>query len=342
MSSVKVDRKAGTVEILDGAGVVNQHCARYLERLRVRGLSIHTVESYAYDLALAHRWMASNGLTIESLSADDAHRFIAWERGRESHPRSINRRLHTLRLFYQFVTGKPLAGAFEHSRRFRPFQRDRELGIQRVLSPPKRQLRVKEPMTLVEPLDLEAVQKLLAHLDRYRDLCIAHFMLLCGLRTQEVILLRPEDVNFEDRRVRVFGKGGKERVVPLPTVLIEMVRRYVAFERPADCSSGRLFVVLQGPRRGQPMTRAALRRVFRTRRQRPGLHKANPHRLRHTFGTDMARSGVRLPILQRMMGHAFLETTVQYVSLSMSDVAAEFRRAMGTIERRYALPRGER
>ena len=97
----------------------------------------------------------------------------------------------------------------------------------------------------------------------------------------------------------------------------------------------RLFVVLQGKRRGQPMTRAALRRIFRTRRQQKSLKNANPHRLRHTFGTDMARSGVRLPILQRMMGHAYAETTLQYVSVSLADVAAEFNRAMQVLEARY-------
>lgn len=83
------------------------------------------------------------------------------------------------------------------------------------------------------------------------------------------------------------------------------------------------------------MTRAALRRVFRTRRKRPTLSNANPHRLRHTFGTDMARSGVRMPILQKMMGHAYAETTLQYINVSMVDVASEFHRAIEAIEARY-------
>ena len=91
-------------------------------------------------------------------------------------------------------------------------------------------------------------------------------------------------------------------------------------ERPKDSGSDRIFVVLQGPRRGQPMTRAALRRIFRTRREQKALTNANPHRLRHTFGTDMARSGVRLPILQRMMGHAYAKTTLQYINVSLADV----------------------
>ena len=62
---------------------------------------------------------------------------------------------------------------------------------------------------------------------------------------------------------------------------------------------------------------------------------ANPHRFRHTFGTDMARSGVRLPILKTMMGHANGITTLQYINLSMADIADEYRRAIKEIQKRY-------
>ena len=83
------------------------------------------------------------------------------------------------------------------------------------------------------------------------------------------------------------------------------------------------------------MTLAGLRNLFRHRRKRVALTTANPHRFRHTFGADMARAGVRLPILQLMMGHADLKTTMQYVSLSMADVADEFRMALTKLAVRY-------
>jgi integrase len=83
------------------------------------------------------------------------------------------------------------------------------------------------------------------------------------------------------------------------------------------------------------MTPAGLRSLFRQRRRQPTLRIANPHRFRHTFGTDMARAGVGLPILQRMMGHADMKTTLQYIELSMVDVADEYQRALAIIEGRY-------
>ena len=87
------------------------------------------------------------------------------------------------------------------------------------------------------------------------------------------------------------------------------------------------------------MTTAGLRSLFRYRRREDELSNANAHRFRHTFGADMARAGVRLPILQRMMGHAKAETTLQYINLAMTDIAAEYRRASKVIQRRYRSAR---
>jgi integrase/recombinase XerC len=330
----RVVRRGVSVRVVLPDGNEWSACYRFLERLQIRGLSVHTVQAYAFDLALIRRWLDAVGLELEQLSAQRVHEFLAWERGRDSHPRSMNRRLHTLRLFYAFVVGQPLPGGVVHRDHLRPWHRDRELGVQTLVRSRVSQLRVKVPRTLVEPLSIEQVRELLALLRRYRDLAIAHFMLLCGLRSQEVLLLRLTDVDFVDRRVRVRGKGDKERLVPLPTLLIRIVCKYLGLERPRT-EAEHLFVILQGKGRGQGMTSAGLRRVFRTRRSEALLAKANPHRLRHTFGTDMARSGVRLPILQRMMGHAYPETTLQYVNVSMADIATEFHRAVAKLIERY-------
>jgi integrase/recombinase XerD len=83
------------------------------------------------------------------------------------------------------------------------------------------------------------------------------------------------------------------------------------------------------------MTPGGLRNLFRFRRRRIAIKSANAHRFRHTFGTDMARAGVRLPILQRLMGHADMSTTLQYIELSLIDVADAYGAAISTIEGRY-------
>ena len=160
-------------------------------------------------------------------------------------------------------------------------------------------------------------------------------MLLCGLRSREILTLKLADVAFDLNRIKVHGKGNKERMLPMSNLVVDALGRYLNYERPQDSRCDELFVVMQGKRRGLSMTRAGLRRIFRTRRLQAEIANANPHRFRHTFGADMARAGVRLPVLQKMMGHAHAETTLRYVNLSMADIADEYSRAVKRIEARY-------
>jgi site-specific recombinase XerD len=221
-SDWRVERRGATPVVLNPDDQEDTACGRFLDRLLLRGLSINTLEAYAYDLVLLQRWLEADHLQLDGLNSEHLHRFLAWERGRDSSPKSINRRLHTLRLFYRQVTERELPGSTvaRTGRRTRP---DHEFGLQRVQLSDRRHLRVKEPKTIVEPLTIEQVNELLTNLRRYRDLGIAHLMLLCGLRSQEVLNLRISDVDANDRRLRIRGKGGKERSVPIPTLLVNLL-----------------------------------------------------------------------------------------------------------------------
>lgn len=335
---ISVATDSDAQHLLVDAGVPITEANDFLAALRIRGLSPRTVRAYAYDLLLLYRWMRTTDASLDRLTAEDLLTFIAVQRQAGAEPRSINRRLSTTRLLYRFWMGREIAARTRVSvpaPHFKGPGRDHYLGIHKLSRQGVRKLRVSEPRKLVEPLTPEQVRGFLRSLTRYRDLAIVHFMLLCGLRSREVLELKLDDVVFGDDRVRVHGKGERQRALPLPQILAQMLRQYQSLERPRRCSEPRLFVVLQGKRRGQPMTAAGLRNLFRHRRRRPSLSMANAHRFRHTFGADMARAGVRLPILQQMMGHADLKTTMLYVRLSMADVAEEFRRAISKLDRRY-------
>lgn len=320
----------------DNGPVTEVH--EFLSALQLRGLSPRTVRAYAYDLLLLYRWMRAERRCLRELEARDLLGFIAAQRKDGAEPRSINRRLTTARLLYRFWMNRELGVGPRMSSPAAHYKgpgRDHYLGIHRLKRRGVLKLRVQEPRKLVEPLTPEQVRAFLRSLKRYRDVAVVHLMLLCGLRSAEVLGLELPDVVFGDGRVRVRGKGQRDRALPLPLVLSRALRQYLELERPRSCSKPHLFVVLQGKHRGQPMTPAGLRSLFRQRRRRHVLAVANPHRFRHTFGADMARAGVRLPVLQQMMGHADLKTTLLYVRLSMADVADEFRRALKKIAGRY-------
>jgi Phage integrase family len=104
-----------------------------------------------------------------------------------------------------------------------------------------------------------------------------------GLRAGEVRSLRLADVDMELRRVRVVGKGGRERVVPLDRAFFSELAAYLRIQRPAGCPTPECFIVLRGPTAGRAMTEAGMRRIFRTHRARSGATR--PHRLRHIYGT---------------------------------------------------------
>jgi site-specific recombinase XerD len=127
--------------------------------------------------------------------------------------------------------------------------------------------------------------------------------------------------------LRVHGKGGKLRFLPLAPETVQLLDHYMRLERPTPCSAA-LFVSLKGPARGQRMTPAGLRSLFRHHRRTTGIKIANPHRFRHTFASDMLRAGVSLPALMRLMGHSDIQTTLLYVQVTPQDVYLEYARAV--------------
>ena len=134
----------------------------------------------------------------------------------------------------------------------------------------------------------------------------------------------------------MLGKGNQNRLLPLPQEILEVLEKYLRLERPLT-NSPALFVCLKGRRRGRPVSSPGLRSLFRHHRLRSQIPHANPHRLRHTFGTDMVRNGISLPALQHLMGHSQIRTTMLYVQLAPQDVWREYARAVAK-RTRLTLP----
>ncbi len=136
---------------------------------------------------------------------------------------------------------------------------------------------------LPESLGPSDVAAFLASLATHRDRAIVLAMLVGGLRAAEVRGLLLANVDMGLRRVRVTGKGRRERVVPAGAAFFAELAAYLRQERPKGCRTPECFVVLRGPATGQPLTGAGLRSLFRGHRERSGATRVRPHRLRHTY-----------------------------------------------------------
>lgn len=333
----KYESKNGVIFRLETAlGDLVSDANRFLECVELKGCSPKTVVSYGYDLLNFYTWFLQSKMEFEKLTEYDLYQYIAFQKEKRAQPRSINRRLSTVMQYWRFCMGKDLPSG-KYVLRPPSFYKGQNMTANIGMLPQRRVqklLRVKVPYKLQVPLSTEEVKQYLASIKHYRDLAIVYLMLHCGLRFIEILNLRTNDISILKRQLLVRGKGDKQRMVFLPSYVLQVIERYKIYER-SDGSSENFFVILKGKKKGQPMSRAGLREIFRYRRKVSGVQKANPHRFRHTFAVDMIRAGVPVVALQKLMGHEDINMTMNYVNLSPNDVREEFLKASDRIKKRY-------
>jgi integrase/recombinase XerD len=196
---------------------------------------------------------------------------------------------------------------------------------------------VRTPRTLPRILSPGEVDALLAALRTHRDRAMVLAMLLGGLRRCEVLGLRMDDISAGERRLFIAeGKGGRQRIVPVSPRFFAALGDYLDHERPVSASTGKAFVVLKGPRRGQPLTAAGLDEILDGARDRAGLARATCHMLRHTCFTRLREAGMALEAIQAQAGHASVESTRIYLHLANGWLAAEYLRIAEAIDAQAA------
>lgn len=163
-----------------------------------------------------------------------------------------------------------------------------------------------------------------------------------GLRRCEVLGLRLTDLDAPRRQVFIVeGKGGHQRRIPISARFFITVGDYLRIERPDQATTDRVFVVLKGQRRGQPLSDEGLKQIFVSARERAGLRRITCHQLRHTCFTRLREAGMELEALQAQAGHRSIETTRLYVHLANEWLAAEYHQAIAIIDADLFLAAGE-
>ncbi len=342
---MRVERVGGGHRIMGDESADIELANAFLSHLEVRAFSPLTVRSYAFHLLSFLRFCAERDLSLAAVTPMDMYDFLDWlstpkrppgtvvalRSARGAAPSTMNQRVAAVRGLFEFavVIGARAVCPVPVARRSSGVRAKRRGLLGHVSSgrPRTGGRLVREPSRLPDSLDEGDVAVFFGDLLTYRDRAIVLAMLLGGLRAGEVRSLRLADVDVGLRRVRVLGKGGRERVVPIDRSFFVELTNYLRHERPTDAPAAECFVVLRGPTRGQPMTEAGMRKNFRTHRDRTGAMRVRPHRLRHTYGTDLAAAGIDLLVLRELMGHASPETTASYVHISVERIAAEYAKA---------------
>jgi integrase/recombinase XerD len=258
--------------------------------------SPRTVEAYRTDLASLAAWL---GRPPATASTDDLERYLAAGREAGLSPATLARRTSAVRAFFRHLqlvgrATENVAAAIEPPRRTRR--------LPRTLSPAEAE-RLVEAAVGTAPRDL-------------RDRALVELLYGAGLRVSEAVGLERGAIDLDNRLVRAFGKGSKERIVPIGRQAAEALRRYLAHGRPHLDRRHRPEVFLNA--QGGPLTRAGAFLILRRLAERAGLEpeRIHPHLLRHSFATHMLEGGADLRSLQELLGHADLGTTELYTHVS--------------------------
>ena len=279
----------------------------FLDYLRIeRGASVHTIEAYRNDLTIAAQAFSTRACaTWHDVSQEMLN---AYERslGPPLSRATTLRRLSSMRAFFRFL-------------RRRRYEIAAEL---RVTTD------VKNAKRLPKALSSRELNSLITVTDdgtkfAARDRAMWELIYGAGLRVSELVGLELGSIDEVSETIRVTGKRGKTRIVPLPTETIAVVKAYLETLRPELAVDGASRVFLSA--RGKPLLRQNVYGILARQAKLAGLTRlVGPHTLRHTYAVDLVRNGADLRAVQELLGHESIETTQIYTQLNLDAVRAQF------------------
>ena len=277
----------------------------------VLNYSQKTAKSYGEDIADFLLFLKKAGVTKNSVPKERVKEYRLEQTIRKLQPNSIKRSLSALRHFYQYL----------HQYKGYP-----DNPFEFVVSPKKVS---KLPSFLSEHEINELLDSTKKRLDElhYRDSALLELMYATGMRCQETIDLKIEDMDFSQRTILVRGKGGKERIVPFSKTAKEAVEEYLRHLRPIllkdKKDEGYLFLT----KRGDRISPRGLEKIVQECAEKIGFTlKVHPHMLRHSFATELLNNGADLRTIQELLGHSSIQTTSIYTHVTYKDLQETYEK----------------
>lgn len=283
----------------------------YLDHLRVeKGLARNTLDAYGRDLAEYARWVeATVGRPLCEVRQDDLRFYLLARKQGGLSARSLRRKASSLRGLYRFLqrdgyTDENPTELLELPRLGSPLPKDLTLDeVDRLLAQP-------DPAT---PLGV-------------RDQALLEVLYATGLRVSELLGLRLQDLNLEVGYVVAYGKGKKERLVPVGEVALERLKAYLTGVRPGLAKSARVPHVFLNRFGGRLSRQGFWKTLHRYALQAGVTSPVTPHVLRHSFATHLLERGADLRSVQIMLGHASISTTQIYTHLNRERLKQIYQR----------------
>lgn len=272
---------------------------RYIRYLKLeRNYSPNTIDAYRHDLHLLLIHLSEQGLTPIDVKLDDLQRFAAWIHERGIGPKSQARILSGVRTFYHYLV---VDGYLE-------------VDPTELLESPHLPKHLPEYLTTEEVDRLEAAIDLTSA-EGHRNRAIIEVFFSCGLRVSELVDLKLSNLFLNERFMRVVGKGGKERLVPISQRAVGELELWFDDRRQMRIKPGEDDYVFLN-RRGHHLTRTMILIMVKRLGEAAGIKKTlSPHTLRHSFATALLRGGADLRVIQVLLGHADIATTEIYTHM---------------------------
>lgn len=283
---------------------MNDYLSAFLEYLTVEmGLSENTRSAYRADLELlAKEFNFEDTSRISELNRRDLGIYLSKLKRLGRKPATISRKLSSIKAFYRFMV---------------------EEGYLKI-DPAESLEAINKEQRLPKFLSVEEMEKLLNEpnlgtLDGYRDKTMLEVLYATGMRVSELVNLPVNNVHLDLERIVAYGKGSKERIVPLGRTAIKYLMHYLDFVRPQilgeeNADAKELFVT----RFGGGMTRTRFYEIINAYAKSAGIKKnITPHVVRHSFATHLLNNGTDLRVVQELLGHKDISTTQIYTHVDM-------------------------
>lgn len=281
------------------------HSDEWLNNLLIQqGLSEHTAAAYKQDLEALAQYMEQSQISLEEIDEDQLLLFSIHLSQKGDSTRTIARRLSCLRKFFAWL--------FE--------EKHIKQNPAELLDTPKL------PLYLPEVLSIDEVQRLLSAPDistklGQRDLAILHLLYASGLRVSELIHVKATDIDFERGIIRVFGKGKKERLIPVHSLALSILTDYLQNTRGQFIKNSETDDELFLNRSGKKLTRQGIWKLIKRYAQLAGIQAIiSPHTLRHSFATHLLEGGADLRTVQILLGHSDLAATELYTHICQGKI----------------------